>query len=271
MPRALSTRSQTRLTGIYTRAGSGNRSLARGLDILRAFRSGTGWLGNAEIAERTGLPRSTVSRLARTLVEAGFLAFDPERGTYCLGRSCLSLGYGAKRGADVLRLLRPLMRELAEGQRLNVGLAVPDGREMVYLDSIRRDHGRHFDHVETGYRLPMELSSLGRAHLSTLADDARDALLEHLGERHGERWPSIRDEVEEAVRAVQSQGWCAVAWDWGIVAVAAPICPGHIVNVTRTTGRVGRGAALETCSKLIKRLLTRAAANEELRLEAPYV
>ena len=33
-----------------------NRSLLRGLEILRAFRPGSDVLGNAEIAERTGLP-----------------------------------------------------------------------------------------------------------------------------------------------------------------------------------------------------------------------
>ena len=40
-----------------------NRSLLRGLEILRAFRPGSDVLGNAEIAERTGLPelrRTTV-------------------------------------------------------------------------------------------------------------------------------------------------------------------------------------------------------------------
>ncbi|HWT21187.1 MAG TPA: helix-turn-helix domain-containing protein, partial [Variovorax sp.] len=48
-----------------------NRSLVRGIEILRAFRPGADLLGNGEIAERTSLSRATVSRLAQTLVETG--------------------------------------------------------------------------------------------------------------------------------------------------------------------------------------------------------
>ncbi|MBE7158937.1 MAG: helix-turn-helix domain-containing protein, partial [Rhodospirillales bacterium] len=45
-----------------------NRSLERGIEILRAFRPGSELLGNGELVERTGLPKATVSRLVQTLV-----------------------------------------------------------------------------------------------------------------------------------------------------------------------------------------------------------
>lgn len=56
-------------------------TLARGLSVLRAFRPSNDGLGNAEIAERTGLPRSTVSRLTFTLQTLGYLthALSPPR------------------------------------------------------------------------------------------------------------------------------------------------------------------------------------------------
>ena len=42
-------------------------ALARGLEILRCFQAGDPALGNQDIAERTGLPKPTVSRLTHTL------------------------------------------------------------------------------------------------------------------------------------------------------------------------------------------------------------
>lgn len=45
--------------------GDRNRSLERGIELLRAFRPGADLLGNGELAERTGLSRATVSRLAQ--------------------------------------------------------------------------------------------------------------------------------------------------------------------------------------------------------------
>ena len=52
-------------------------ALARGLEVLRAFTPTEGLLGNGEIAERTGLPKPTVSRLTYTLTKLGYLEFLP--------------------------------------------------------------------------------------------------------------------------------------------------------------------------------------------------
>ena len=67
-------------------------SLARGLALLRAFRPEDRGLSNRELAERTGLPPSTVSRLTGTLVELGFLDHDPGSGRYALTASVAALG-----------------------------------------------------------------------------------------------------------------------------------------------------------------------------------
>ena len=48
-------------------------ALARGLSVLRSFRQGDRFLGNQEIAERTGLAKATVSRLTHTLTVLGYL------------------------------------------------------------------------------------------------------------------------------------------------------------------------------------------------------
>ncbi|MFX4601082.1 helix-turn-helix domain-containing protein, partial [Acinetobacter baumannii] len=51
-------------------------ALARGLELLRAFRRNESMLGNLELAQRTGLPKPTVSRLTYTLAKLGYLAYD---------------------------------------------------------------------------------------------------------------------------------------------------------------------------------------------------
>ena len=116
---------------------SANRSLERGMEILRAFRAGSEVLGNGDLAERTGLPRSTVSRLTQSLVEAGFLLYDATLRAYRLGPPVLSLAHAMRTGSAVLQAAAPLMRELAQSQHINVGLAMADRDEMVYLESIR--------------------------------------------------------------------------------------------------------------------------------------
>ena len=57
-------------------------SVVRALRLLNAFQSGDGPLGNAELAERTGLTKPTVSRLAYTLVRCGYLTYNPRYRVY---------------------------------------------------------------------------------------------------------------------------------------------------------------------------------------------
>ncbi|HEU0221229.1 MAG TPA: helix-turn-helix domain-containing protein, partial [Paracoccaceae bacterium] len=52
-------------------------ALARGLEVLGAFRMKDGALGNSEIAARTGMPAATVSRITPTLTRLGYLTFHP--------------------------------------------------------------------------------------------------------------------------------------------------------------------------------------------------
>ena len=137
MTTAVSTRTLSRTTGRYVRATPGSQSLARGLALLRAFRPGIGVLTNADLASRTGLPRPTVSRLTHSLVDAGFLDYDHVQRGYRLTVVYLSLALSYRTSQIALDLALPLMRTLAEVRRLNVGLAVLDDAEMVYLDSVR--------------------------------------------------------------------------------------------------------------------------------------
>ena len=155
-------------TGLIDKPGRSptNRSLERGIEILRAFRPGSEYLGNAELAERTGLSKATVTRLTQTLVGSGMLYLDQARRAYCLAPAVLSLAHAMRTGSYVLSVAAPLMKELSASQRINVGLAAPDKDEMVYLESIRYNRRVVLRHIVSGLRIHMVLSSLGLAYLA---------------------------------------------------------------------------------------------------------
>lgn len=89
-------------------------ALQRGLDILRCFRPTDGALGNQELAERSGLPNSTVSRLTYTLSKLGYLVYIEETGRYRMGVPVLGLGYACLGGLKVRDTAQPYMDALAE-------------------------------------------------------------------------------------------------------------------------------------------------------------
>lgn len=200
-----------------------NRSLERGIELLRAFRQGSELLGNGELAERTGLSKATVSRLAQTLVGSGMLQQDRAHRAYRLAPAVLSLGHAMRSGSRVLAVAAPLMRALAEDQRINVGLAAPDRDEMVYLESIRYNRRVILRHVVSGQRIPMELTSLGRAYLAVAPEPRRKRLLAVFRDRRRSGWAALSRAIEEARANVQRQGFCAAAWQPEVVALAAPL------------------------------------------------
>ncbi len=180
-------------------------------------------LGNAELAERTGLPRPTVSRLTRSLVDAGFLAYDHESRGYRLTVTVLSLAQAFRYDVPVIDVAVPLMKKVAEGEKINVSLAVADQSEMVYLESVRESRRGVFRRAEQGSRFPMELTAGGRAYLCGLSGAQRDGVLKTLAARHERDWPRIRREIDEAGRRIARDGYCIASWQPGLTVVAAPL------------------------------------------------
>lgn len=218
--------------------GDRNRSLERGIDLLRAFRPGADLLGNGELAERTGLSRATVSRLTQTLVDSGMLEHDRRRRAYRLAAPVLSLAHAMRSGSPVLQIAGPLMRSEAEARKINVGLAVADRDEMVYLESVRYSRRVAWRNVVAGQRVPMELTSLGRAWLSAAPESQRGSLMEQFRARRASGWDDLARQIVAAIDSVRRQGCCWASWQPQVVALAAPIVvidhPVYVLNMSVT-------------------------------------
>jgi DNA-binding IclR family transcriptional regulator len=241
--------------GRATGGSPSNRSLERGVEVLRAFRPGSELLGNGELADRTGLPKSTVSRLTQTLVAMGMLQAEPALRAYRLAPAVLSLAHAMRTGSRVLSVAAPMMQKLAERDRLNVGLAAPDRDEMVYLESIRYSRRAAFRHVASGQRVPMELTSLGRAFLAATTDPRRTALLRVFKRRRASQWPTLAREIELAAESVNKFGYCAASWQAEVVALATPLptreaC--YSLNVSVSTAETIDEAAAALAAPLVE-------------------
>jgi DNA-binding IclR family transcriptional regulator len=207
--------------------------------LLRAFRPGLEVLGNGELAERTGLSRATVSRLSQTLVRTGFLQYEPALRAYRLGAPVLSLAHAMRSGSPILKIAAPWMRELAQARRINVGIAVADGDDMVYLESVRYSRKISLRNVVAGQRVPIELTSLGRAYLATLPDAQRDAWVADMKRRRPGHGQALAGDIDAARASVRSSGYCVAAWQPAAVALSTPLVLDngaiYALNVSLTT------------------------------------
>lgn len=199
-------------------------ALARGLEVLRAFHAGDGPLGNQEIAERTGLPKPTISRLTYTLMHLGYLSYSERLGKYQLGPAVLSLGYAARTNMTVRKVAAPYLEEVADHANAAAALGARDRLHMVYLE-YRRGNDAVTLHLDAGSRIPLAETAMGKAFLAGLPETERDYLMDFLRERYGERWSAIRKGIEDAVRQVEERGFCVNEGGWhpDTMAVGVPL------------------------------------------------
>jgi len=211
-------------------------ALARGLELLRAFRPGDTLLGNRDFVARTGLPKATVNRLAYTLTVLGYLRLDETLGKYALDAGVLSLGFGLLAGTDTLELARPHMRALAREVGAAVSLGCRDGFDMIYLETIRSETALTLG-LASGSRLSMLTSSMGRAYLAVIGEEEREALLAELqtsgmgvegvaGARSeaGASGEPMHAAARREIAAFDREGCCYSFRDWhdDVNAVAVP-------------------------------------------------
>src|ERR1700710_2044106 len=185
-------------------------ALARGLEMLRAFRPGETLLANRDFVVRTGLPKATVNRLAYTLTTLGYLRLDKARGKYALDTDVLSLGFALLAGADALELARPHMRALAQDIGAAVSLGCRDGHDMIYLETIRSETALTLG-LAPGSRLSMLTSSMGRAYLAVQEPDLQAALLDELSaaaRENGEDGGRLVKAARNAIAHYARDGCC---------------------------------------------------------------
>ncbi len=142
-------------------------TLARGLNVLRAFGPNDDGLGNLEISERTGLPRSTVSRLTFTLCALGYLTHGRHHDKYRLGPAALALGNIAGASFGFVETAGPIMQKLADASKTLIGVAIHDDGKMLIVKTWRPRNSTT-TWLNVGYRMPMLQSSSGHAFLGAL-------------------------------------------------------------------------------------------------------
>ncbi len=198
-------------------------ALARGLDLLRAFRPGETLLGNRDFVERTGLPKATVNRLAYTLTVLGYLRFDDALGKYALDAGVLSLGFALLSGTDTLELARPHLRAFAREVGAAVSLGCRDGLDMIYLETVRSETALTLG-LASGSKLSMLTSSMGRAYLAVQPQDLRAGLLADLAKVAGDAGAMQIEEAQAEIDAFEREGCCYSfrAWHDDVNAVAVP-------------------------------------------------
>jgi IclR family KDG regulon transcriptional repressor len=143
-------------------------SVATAIALLKAFSEDEVEIGVSSLAKRLGVAKSTVHRLAVTLVSEGMLEQNPDNEKYRLGIALV------RRRMDVSTEAKPHLFALRENTGETVHLAVLQGTEIMYVYNLESTHAIRM-RSDIGVRKPAYCTAEGLAMLAfqdpALAED----------------------------------------------------------------------------------------------------
>lgn len=112
-------------------------SVQRAIDVLDTLADAGSELGTNEIARRTGINVSSISRLLSTLATAGLVQHLPSSGRYRLGVRILQLAGAARAGLDIRSVSRPYLEELTGETGETSTLSLPGEHDLMTIDFVQ--------------------------------------------------------------------------------------------------------------------------------------
>jgi DNA-binding IclR family transcriptional regulator len=196
------------------------QSVERAFAVLNAVAARPA--GVTALAERLGLPKSTVARLLDALERLGAVERDGLR--WRIGPAVATLASTVSAERSLAALARPHLVGLVEAVGEDAGLGLPDGYLVHYVDQVESENAVQVRDW-TGTRAPLHTTPSGLVILAEWPDDALGRYLERELER---LTPNTLADADSLRRRLIEAGDRGYAWGReefveGINSVAAPV------------------------------------------------
>ena len=215
---------------------TGTQSIDRAAQLLVRVVESDEPTSVGELAESTGLPKSTTSRLVGALERQGLVQRDG-RASIRPGPVLLRFA-GREDFADLVELAAGALDRLAaaSGETVNLGVVTAAG-----VDQLDQRDGRHFIGSTNwiGRQVPHHCTAQGKVFLAYGVARLPDAPLE----RHAPRTIVDREALEGELAGVRGRGYATTLDELepGLWAVAAPVSgPGGVIAAVSISGPTTR-------------------------------
>ncbi|MGM8211270.1 IclR family transcriptional regulator [Virgibacillus sp. W0430] len=142
-----------------------NRSVQRAIDLLHCFDRENNELTLTEIAQKTGLAKSTTTRLLATLEMNFFIERNTSSNKYRLGRQLYFLGHAAGRSMQLIEMSKEIMVRLRDQLKETINLYVLEGEARVCVQQYESPYSvKHM--IQIGQGLPLTVGASGKVLLA---------------------------------------------------------------------------------------------------------
>jgi len=157
----------------------------------------------------TGLPKPTLVRLLDTLIAAGYVHRISRSAGYEVTERVLQLAGGFRHADRIVEAARPFLSALTARYKWPMGIATPDGDQMLVRMSTRAESPFATDRDYLGQRVAMLLSAMGRAFFAHCDETEREAMMALMRPSRARRNAMAKDEraVTRMVAQIRKQGY----------------------------------------------------------------
>jgi IclR family pca regulon transcriptional regulator len=201
-------------------------SLARGLDVLRAFDQQHRAMSLADVASATGLARPTARRLLLTLEELGYVrSLD---GAFSLTPKVITLGTAYVASLGLWEVARPHLEALVRQTGESSSMAQLDGSDIIYVARVSVPKIIAL-RVDIGTLFPAPQTSQGKVLLAALTREELDRVLEIPSRSGLPRYiGATRESLDAELTTIRARGWALADEELapGVRSIAVPVRDG---------------------------------------------
>lgn len=193
------------------------RALARGLDVLQLLQT-TGALTLGEVHRLSDIPKASILRILKTLMEQGVVWQRMADNAYVPSFSLSELAGRMDREHELVEAASPVLEDLSATISWPSVLAVPRLTHMEVIETNAPRAGiENVPLGPVGFKINMLRSASGRAYIAACENPVREAMLERLRRsRHeGDRLAHSNAYVADILEQTHMRGFALRDPDFG--------------------------------------------------------
>src|ERR1700679_166503 len=190
-------------------------SVANAILLMKVFSDDHSELGISALAERLGLAKRTVHRLASTLVEAGMLEQNKETGKYRLGLAVFELGSLVRRRFDMSFEAKPWLMTLREQTGETVNLSILDHGGVVCVNFLESQKANRIS-SGIGLRKPVHCTAEGKVLIAFQTEAAVERIIAAGLDRRTPKTITDPALLRKELAAIRNQGYATDAEEYEI-------------------------------------------------------
>jgi len=205
--------------------GNQVQSVVKALAILECFSFQERELSVLDISEKLDIPRPTVSRLAGTLCQKGYLQQDLSNSKYSLGMKLFHLGSIVEHDKELQSTALPILKNLRDEFGETTYMDIVDESERICIISLEGNHDVR-SIVPIGQRSPLHAGADGRVLLSSFDEHELDSFLTETNlDSFTSKTITDKQQLKEMVRQIREKGVAVSVEEFvcGSVAIACPV------------------------------------------------